>query len=128
MTHSLSHYISGSPDVDTLGQKYGDKLQKMSMAEKLLLIKSISGALMETLLCPDFNPSIDGEIGSNIREGYDVSNDLRESLKTLDACDETQFFALLTALVAYVSEDFLRFGSMEDVVEHAGGSEIRWLH
>ena len=126
MPHPLGYYVSGSPAAAALAQKYGAQLQNMSLDEKLLAIQAISGALLDSLVNRDCEPSIEEQLQSRISEGYGVDNGLQESLAALDGCDENQCFALLTALVAYGSEEFRQFGSMEAVGEPARGSELSW--
>ena len=126
MPNSLGFYISGSPAAAALAQKYGQQLQNMSLDEKLLAIQAISGALLDSLIHRDCEPSIEEQILHHIDDGNPVDQGLQESLTALDGCDETQCFALLTALVAYGSEEFRRFGSMEAVGESPRGSQINW--
>jgi len=126
MPNPLGFYVSGSPAAAQLATTYGAQLQNMSLDEKLLTIKAISGALLDSLIHRDCEPSIEEQILHHIDEGNPVDQGLQESLTALDGCDETQCFALLTALVAYGSEEFRRFGSMEAVGEPARGSQINW--
>jgi len=126
MSQPLGYYISGSPAADALAQEYGDQLQNMSLDEKLLAIKAISGALLDSLIHRDCEPSIEAQILHHIDDGDPVDEGLQESLTALDGCDETQCFALLTALIAYGSEEFRQFGSMEAVGEPARGSQGDW--
>ena len=126
MPNPLGYYVSGSPAAAALAQEYGQQLQNMSLDEKLLAIKAISGALLDSLIHRDCEPSIEEQILHHIDDGDPVDEGLQESLTALDGCDETQCFALLTALVAYGSEEFRRFGSMEAVGESARGSQINW--
>jgi len=126
MSKPLGDYVSGSPAAAALAQEYGDQLQNMSLDEKLLAIKAISGALLDSLIHRDCEPSIEEQILHHIDDGDPVDEGLQESLTALDGCDETQCFALLTALVAYGSEEFRRFGSMEAVGEPAKGSQLDW--
>jgi len=126
MPNSLGYYISGSPAAVALAQEYGDQLQNMGLDEKLLAIKAISGALLDGLVNTNTEPSIEEQVLDRIHDGYDVDHGLQERLTALDGCDEAQCFALLTALVAYGSEEFRRFGSMEAVAEHASGSTGDW--
>ena len=126
MPHPLGHYISGSPAAAQLADNYGAQLQNMSLDEKLLAIKAISGALLDSLIHRDCEPSIEAQILHHIDDGDPVDEGLQESLAALDGCDETQCFALLTALIAYGSEEFRRFGSMEAVGEPASGSQLDW--
>jgi len=126
MPHPLGYYISGSPAAAQLADTYGAQLQNMSLDEKLLAIKAISGALLDSLIHRDCEPSIEAQILHHIDDGDPVDQGLQESLTALDGCDETQCFALLTALVAYGSEEFRQFGSMEAVGEPAKGSQLDW--
>jgi len=126
MPHPLGYYISGSPAAAQLADTYGAQLQNMSLDEKLLAIKAISGALLDSLIHRDCEPSIEAQILHHIDDGDPVDQGLQESLAALDGCDETQCFALLTALIAYGSEEFRRFGSMEAVGEPASGSQLDW--
>jgi len=126
MPHPLGHYISGSPAATQLADTYGNQLQNMSLDEKLLAIKAISGALLDSLIHRDCEPSIEEQVIHHIDDGNPVDNGLQESLTALDGCDENQCFALLTALVAYGSEEFRQFGSMEAVGEPARGSQLDW--
>jgi len=126
MSKPLGYFVSGSPAAAALAQKYGAQLQNMSLDEKLLAIQAISGALLDSLIHRDCEPSIEEQILHHIDDGNPVDQGLQESLTALDGCDETQCFALLTALVAYGSEEFRRFGSMEAVGEPARGSQMNW--
>jgi hypothetical protein len=115
MPNSLGFYISGSPAAAALAQKYGAQLQNMSLDEKMLAIKAISGALLDSLTNPNTEPSIEEQVLDHQHTGHAVDQGLQESLTALDGCDETQCFALLTALVAYGSEEFRQFRSVESV-------------
>ena len=115
MPHPLGYYVSGSPAAAALAQKYGAQLQNMSLDEKMLAIKAISGALLDSLIHQDCEPSIEEQIVHHQNEGNPVDDGLQESLASLDGCDETQCFALLTALVAYGAEEFRHFKSVETV-------------
>jgi len=115
MPHPLPFYISGSPAVTQLADTYGNQLQNMSLDEKLLAIKAISGALLDSLIHRDCEPSIEEQVIHHIDDGNPVDDVLQESLTALDGCDETQCFALLTALVAYGSEEFRSFGSVDSL-------------
>jgi len=115
MTKPLGYFVSGSPAADALAQKYGDQLQNMTLDEKMLAIKAISGALLDSLIHHDYQPSIEEQVVHYMNEGNPVHDALQESLASLDACDETQCFALLTALVAYGSEEFRHFRTVETV-------------
>ena len=123
MPHPLGHYISGSPAAAQLADTYGAQLQNMSLDEKMLAIKAISGALLDSLTHRDCEPSIEEQVLHHIDDGNPVDNGLQESLAALDGCDETQCFALLTALVAYGSEEFRQFGSVESVGSFQGDWE-----
>jgi hypothetical protein len=113
MPNPLGYYVSGSPAAAALAQEYGDQLQNMSLDEKLLAIKAISSALLDSLIHPNTEPSIEVQILHHIDDGNLVDEGLQESLTALDGCDETQCLSLLTALVAYANEEFRQFGSIE---------------
>jgi hypothetical protein len=113
MPHPLGYYVSGSPAIAALTATYGQQLQDMGLDEKMLCIKAISGALLDGLVNTHTEPSIDEQVWDRINDGYEVDETLHEYLTALDGCDETQCFALLTALIAYGSEEFRQFGSME---------------
>jgi len=115
MPHPLGHYISGSPAAAQLADTYGAQLQNMSLDEKLLAIQAISGALLDSLVNRYCTASIEEQLQRRISEGYEADQGFQESLAALDGCDENQCFALLTALVAYSSEQFRQFGSMQAV-------------
>ena len=109
MPNSLGFYISGSPAAAALAQNYGNQLQNMSLDEKLLAIQAISGALLDSLIHRDCEPSIEEQILHHIDDGNPVDQGLQESLAALDGCDERQCLSLLTALVAYANEEFRQF-------------------
>ena len=121
MHNHIGHYLALKV-AQPLAAEFGDRLERMTKTEKLLAIQAISGALLDGLVNRDCEPSIEEQLQSRISEGYEVDNGLQESLTALDGCDETQCFALLTALVAYGSEEFRQFGSMEP----ARGSQGDW--
>jgi len=109
MSKPLGYFVSGSPAIDALAQKYGQQLQNMGLDEKLLAIKAISGALLDSLVRRDCEPSIEEQILHHIDDGDPVDQGLQESLAALDGCDERQCLSLLTALVAYANEEFRQF-------------------
>ena len=112
MSKPLGYYVSGSPAAAALAQEYGQQLQNMGLDEKLLAIKAISGALLDSLVNTNTEPSIEEQVLDRIHDGYDVDQGLQESLTALDGCDERQCLSLLTALVAYSNEEFQQFGEV----------------
>lgn len=110
MTHPIGYYVSGAPAIDALARSYGNCLEDMPLDEKLLTIKAISGALLDSLVNTNTEPSIEEQVLDRIQDGYDVDQGLQEALTALDGCDERQCFALLGALVAYGEEEFRQFG------------------
>jgi hypothetical protein len=112
MSKPLGYYVSGSPAAAALAQEYGDQLQDMGLDEKLLAIKAISGALLDSLLHTDTEPSIERQILDHIDNGYAMDQELQEYLTAIDGRDERQCLSLLTALVAYANEEFQQFGEV----------------
>jgi len=100
---SINQYVSDSPAIAKLTAKYGDRLNTMTLYEKLLTIMLLSSTLSDGLLDANVEPSIERQIEIYINGGYIISPELRKALVALDDCDERQVTALLVALIGYVS-------------------------
>ena len=99
----INQYVSDSPAIAALIAKYGDRLNTMTLYEKLLTIMLLSSTLSDGLLDANVEPSIERQIEIYINGGYIISPELRKALVALDDCDERQVTALLVALIGYVS-------------------------
>jgi len=77
MSKPLGYYVSGSPAAAALAQEYGQQLQNMGLDEKLLAIKAISGALLDSLVNTNTEPSIEEQVLDRIHDGYDVDQGLQ---------------------------------------------------
>jgi hypothetical protein len=99
----INQYVSDSPAIAKLTAKYGDRLNLMTLYERLLTIMLLSSTLSDGLLDANVEPSIERQIEIYINGGYIINAELRNGLVALDDCDERQVTALLVALIGYVS-------------------------
>jgi hypothetical protein len=100
---SINQYVSDSPAIAKLTAKYGDRLNTMTLYERLLMIMLLSSALSDGILDANVEPSIEKQIQTFISGGYIINPELRKALVALDDCDERQVTALVVALIGYVS-------------------------
>jgi len=99
----INLYVSGSPPIAALIAKYGDRLNTMTLYERLLTIMLLSSALSDGMLDANVEPSIEKQIETFISGGYTINPEFRKALAALDDCDERQVTALVVALIGYVS-------------------------
>jgi len=99
----LKLYVSGSPPIAALIAKYGDRLNTMTLYERLLTIMLLSSALSDAILDASVEPSIEKQIETFLSGGYTINPEFQKSLAALDDCDERQVTALVVALIGYVS-------------------------
>ena len=99
----INQYVSDSPTIAKLTAKYGDRLNLMTLYERLLTIMLLSSTLSDGLLDANVEPSIERQIEIYINGGYIINAELRNGLVALDDCDERQVTALVVALIGYVS-------------------------
>ena len=100
---SINQYVSDSPAIAKLTAKYGDRLNTMTLYEKLLTIMLLSSTLSDGILDANVEPSIERQIETYTSGGYIISPELRDALVALDDCDERQVTAVVVALIGYVS-------------------------
>ncbi len=103
----LSYYFGDrNPAIARLADDYGDRLERMTTAQKLLAISVLSGVLHEIETHPTEACLIENYLTALLCTLDDGDNkNLCNSLKTLDDCEPSTIATLVMAIAIYSAQE-----------------------
>jgi len=105
MTKPLGYYVDPDAAITALTEKYGEQLQHMPNAHKLLTLAILTNTLLGTYSNPNYK--IEDEIWNRLRHCEEISEELQKSLLALNDCTSKTLLSLIEAIVAQIRQLYL---------------------